>query len=263
MSSLKEKKLFLLDMDGTIYIEDQLIPGAKEFLNAVLKKKSKYIFLTNNSSKSSDQYLEKLNSMQIVADESNIFTSGMATAIYILNNKLPREAYVVGTNSFKDQLKSYGIEVMDDHHNANLLIVGFDTELTYHKVVNACELIARNVLYIATNPDLTCPVSEGRYIPDCGSICNMLEAATNRTPIYMGKPRKEMVDILSKREMVDLQDIVIVGDRLYTDIACGINAGITSVAVLTGETNANDIVNSQFKPDFVFNSIFDLCYEIQ
>lgn len=255
---LKNKKLFLLDMDGTIYIEQTLIPGAKEFLDALLKQKKRYVFLTNNSSKGTEAYLKKLHALGITADESNIFTSGMATALYIIENNLPKNLYVVGTNSFKKQLEEYGLNVVENIDSAKLVIVGFDTELTYEKLTDACELISRGTQYIATNPDLVCPIADGKFIPDCGAICNMIESATNKKPLFIGKPRKEMVEIVAKKEKIDLEDIVIIGDRLYTDVACGINAGITSAVVLTGETKKEHLKDTSFPPDFVFDSIDDL-----
>ena len=261
MDELKKKKLFFLDMDGTVYIENELIPGAKEFLDSLLRQNKRYVFLTNNSSKGTKEYLKKLNSLGITADESNIFTSGMATALYIIEKDLSKDIYVVGTRSFKEQLRKYDLNVVENIDCAKLVVVGFDTELNYEKITNACELISRETDFIATNPDLVCPVADGKFIPDCGAICNMIELATNKKPIYIGKPRKEMVDVIARKEGVDLSDVAIVGDRLYTDIACGINAGITSIAVLTGETTIEELKRTEFKPNFVLESIKEL-YDI-
>ncbi|MGL5574639.1 HAD-IIA family hydrolase [Cetobacterium sp.] len=262
MKELIEKKLFLLDMDGTIYVENKLIPGAKDFLDILKKQGKDYVFLTNNSSKSVKNYLEKLHSLDIYADESNMFSSGQATSFYLKEMKKKAKLYVVGTESFKNDLAKDGFTIVENiKQEIDYLVVGFDTELNYEKLEKACELIDRNVNYIATNPDLICPIKDGRFIPDCGAICNMLEAATKKTPFYIGKPRKEMVEIVSKLKNIDLKDIAVIGDRLYTDIACGINAGVTSVLVLTGETKKEDVKNTEFVPDFTFDSINDL-YQI-
>lgn len=262
MKELIEKKLFLLDMDGTIYVENKLIPGAKDFLDILKKQGKDYVFLTNNSSKSIKNYLEKLHSLDISADESNMFTSGQATSFYLKKMNKKAKLYVVGTEAFKNDLAKDGFTIVENiEQEIDYLVVGFDTELNYEKIENACELIDRNVNYIATNPDLICPIKDERFIPDCGAICNMLETATKKTPFYIGKPRKEMVEIVSKFKNIDLKDIAVIGDRLYTDIACGINAGVTSVLVLTGETKKEDIKNTEFVPDFIFDSINDL-YQI-
>ncbi len=255
---LKNKKLFLLDMDGTVYIEQTLIPGAKEFLDALIRQNKRYVFLTNNSSKNVIDYVKKLNSLGIIADSSNIFSSSQATALYLKENNFSINLYVVGTDAFKEELTSFGFNIIENTENVKVLVVGFDTELTYRKIQDACELIDAGIPYIATNPDLVCPISNGKFIPDCGAICNMLELATNKLPKYIGKPRKEMVEIVAKKEKTNLDDIAIVGDRLYTDIACGLNAGITNAVVLTGETKKEHLKDTSFTPDFVFDSINDL-----
>lgn len=263
MDILKNKKLFLLDMDGTIFIEDKLIPGAIDFIETLISQNKRYIFLTNNSSKGIKAYVSKLNKMGIKANADNIFTSGIATALHIKEKNLPSNAFVVGTKSFKEQLTDYGISVIENASLASILIVGYDTELNYKKLVIACELINQGVPYLATNPDLVCPIANGKFIPDCGSICNMLETATTKKPFYIGKPRKEMIEIVAKKEKTNLSDIAIIGDRLYTDISCGKNAGITTIAVLSGETKIQDIENSSIKPDYIFNSIYDIYESIK
>ena len=245
-------------MDGTIYHENKLIPGAKEFLDTLLQQGKRYVFLTNNSSKNISEYVNKLRYLEIKADESNVFSSSQATALYLKENNYSNNLYVVGTNAFKKELTGFGFDITENTKHAQVLVVGFDTELTYKKIKDACDLINDGIPYFATNPDLVCPISNGKFIPDCGAICNMLELATEKKPKFFGKPRKEMIEIVAKREEVELSDIAIVGDRLYTDIACGINAGVTSAVVLTGETKEKHLKGTSFKPDFVFQSINDL-----
>ncbi len=259
MEKLKDIKLFLLDMDGTIYIDNTLIDGAKDFFEELIKQKKDYVFLTNNSSKGVEQYLEKLHKLNIRANKENMFTSAQATSIYLKEKKENATLYVVGTESLKRELSLQGFLIEDDiTKRIDFLVVGYDTELNYKKIKDACYLLNRGIEYIATNPDLVCPTGKKEFIPDCGSICNMLETATKRTPLYIGKPKKEMVEIVSKIKKIPLENIAVIGDRLYTDIACGINAGISSLCVLTGETQKEDLVTTQYKPTYVFNSIKDI-----
>ncbi len=261
IEDIKNIEMFLLDMDGTLYLENNVFKGSIEFINLLNKQNKKYIFLTNNSSKSVESYLEKLNRLGFKANEKNMFTSAQATSIYIKQKNKNAKLYVVGTNSLKQEFKSQGFQICEnvDEH-IDFLVVGFDTELNYKKIQDACYLLNKGIDYIATNPDLVCPVENG-FVPDCGSICNMLKTATNREPTYIGKPKREMVDIVSKIEKVPLEKIAIIGDRLYTDIACGINAGITSICVLTGETKKEDIEDTEYKPTYIVNSINDI-YEM-
>lgn len=256
--NLKKKKLFLLDMDGTIYLDNKLFPDSKNFLGYIRENGGKYIFLTNNSSKSVLDYIEKLKKLEIEVDESNFLTSTQATALYLKENYLEKKIYVLGTESFKKELRNNNFLVVDQYEeDIDCLVVGFDTELTYEKITVACKLLNKGVDYIATNPDLICPTSFG-YIPDCGSICKMIEDATGKTPIYLGKPNPNMVKLAVEKTSFSKEETIMIGDRLYTDIACGINAGITTAAVLTGETKANDIETTPYKPDYVFNDISEL-----
>lgn len=264
---LKNIELFLLDMDGTIYLGDRLFDGSREFIELLKSQKKKFLFLTNNSSKSSKDYILKLKKMGIEIEKDSLLTSGQATAIYlkdISKNKDPINVYVVGTKSLKSELKEFGINVRTNSDEAvDYLIVGFDTELTYNKLLDACKLIRKGVPFIATNPDLVCPLDNDEYIPDCGSICIMLENATKKKPFFIGKPSPVIVDIVSKFKKVDKSRIAIIGDRIYTDIKMGIINKITSICVLSGETSLDDIENSDIKPDFVFESIKDIYHEFE
>ncbi len=256
---IRNKKLFLLDMDGTIYLEDKLIDGASEFIEHLIEKNIGYVFLTNNSSKSAQEYLVKLEKLGIPATIDNVFTSGMATALYLKNIKAGARIFVMGTQALKNEFIEYSFEVVEaGDADIDYVIAGYDTELTYDKLKIATLYLADGVPFVATNPDLVYPMSKTRFLPDCGSMCQMLEIATGKKPKYIGKPRREMVDVIAHRMNIELSDIAMVGDRLYTDIALGINAGITSICLLSGETRREDLSTSEIKPDFVFESIADL-----
>lgn len=258
LNILKKKRLFLLDMDGTIYIEDRLFSDCKNFLNYIKAQGGNYIFITNNSSKSVGDYITKLNSMGIEVNKNNFLTSSQATAILLKQKYFNKKIYVLGTESFKKELKSENLNIAEQYEeDIDCLVVGFDTELTYEKLVIACRLLLKDVNYIATNPDLVCPTTNG-YVPDCGSICKILEIATQKKPIYIGKPNPSMVELAIQNTNFSKEETIIIGDRLYTDIACGMNAGVTTALVLTGETSISDIESTSFRPDYIFKDISNL-----
>ena len=193
MKSLAEKKFFLLDMDGTIYLDNDLFDGTMDFLERVKEKGGKYLFVTNNSSKSASAYVEKLKKIGIPADVEDFLTSTDATILFLNNNYPQKKFYVMGTKSFREQLSSSGVnvttELSDDIFG---LVISNDTELTFKKLDDACILLGRGVEYIATNPDWVCPTWYG-YVPDCGSFADILRRATGRMPLFIGKPKPEML----------------------------------------------------------------------
>lgn len=263
MNSLKDIRLFLLDMDGTIYHENELIPGAKDFFDFLNAHNLKYAFMTNNSSKGKKMYVKKLNNLGIKATDFNIVSSVNVTIEYIKKSGYSTSnIFVVGTESFKSELREQGFNIIDENSEyipeIKLVVLGFDTELNYKKIRMICEILDSGCEYVATNCDLKCPVKGGRFIPDCGAIADLLAIATNRKPNFLGKPEKEIVIAAAKQFGVDINQILCVGDRLYTDIAVGINAGCSTAVVYTGEAKPSDINNTEFKPTYQFESIKDL-----
>ena len=258
MASLRNKKLFLLDMDGTIYLGDRLFGCTESFLDAVKAIGARSIFLTNNSSKSADDYVRKLNGLGIACGRQDLFTSVEASAIYIRKEHPGAKVFAAGTRAMVSELSGFGVDVTEEpSDDASVVLQGFDTEMTYEKVSYACRLIDRGASFLACNVDKVCPVEEG-YIPDCGSICEMIASATGRKAHFLGKPQPEMITgLLSKLEMGP-EDAVMVGDRLYTDIACGINAGVDTVLVLSGETTKADLVGSDILPTYVLRDVGEL-----
>ncbi|MFY7965497.1 MAG: HAD-IIA family hydrolase [Chitinophagaceae bacterium] len=257
MCIIKVKKLFLFDLDGTIYTENVLIDGALECLKAVVNKGGKYVFLTNNSSKNLNYYVNKLTGLGIEVNESNFYTSTLLTIDYLNDNFLNKKVYPVGTNLFVDELVEAGINVTFNTNDAECLVVAFDTELNYKKLNDASFLLSKKLPFVATNPDLSCPVNFG-FIPDCGSICNMLYTVTGQQAHFIGKPNRKMVDTVIAKNKFSQDETIVIGDRLYTDVACGINAEVTTAIVLTGETKFNDLEKSPYKPNFVLQSVKDL-----
>lgn len=255
MATLGEKRLFLLDMDGTIYLDGSLFPGTRPFLDAVRGSGGQYLFLTNNSSKSVEDYWEKLARMGIPARREEFLTSVDALAADLRSRPAYRRCYAFGTRSFRQQLAEAGVPVTDRlEEDIDCLLIGFDTELTFQKLEDACILLGRGVDYIATNPDWVCPTWYGS-VPDCGSVCEMLFRAAGRRPRVIGKPQPAMAQLALKRTGLPPEQAVMVGDRLYTDIAAGVNAGIDTAFVLSGEGTRRDLAASAVQPTWVFDNI--------
>ena len=257
MAQLSEKRLFLLDMDGTIYLDEQLFDGVPEFLRYVRRVGGRYLFLTNNSSRGVEGYIEKMHRLGIDTCREDYLTSVDATIRYLRASLPGRICYVAGTVSFMDQLAQAGIPVTRDREQAEVLLCGFDTELTFQKLEDACILLNRGVEFLATNSDWVCPTWYG-YVPDCGSVCEMLYRATGRRPRVIGKPQPEMALLAMESAGYAPEETVLVGDRLYTDIACAVNAGIDSVLVLSGESTEADLKASETKPRWVLRDVAEL-----
>lgn len=235
MIDFRKKRLFLLDMDGTIYLGDQLFDGTTDFLNQVRAQGGKYLFVTNNSSRSVSAYVDRLNGMGIPSSAGDFLTSVDALIWYLRGKYDNALIYAFGTRTFRQQLAEAGFRVTDRlEDGVSLLVCGFDTELTFQKLEDACILLGREVDFVATNPDWVCPTSYGS-VPDCGSVCEMLFRATGRRPKFIGKPEPEMALLSMEKYGYTPEQTVLIGDRVYTDIACGVNAGIDTAFVLSGE----------------------------
>ena len=256
MDKLLNTKLFLLDMDGTLYLGDEVFDGAVDYIDTITKSGREYIYLTNNSSRAGSDYVNRLRRLGFPCEPENVFTSGMATAMYLNNNFPGATVYPVGTKAFMNELTSYGVKLGED--DVKVVCVGFDTELVYEKLDKAVHYLRRGAAFIAANPDWVCPMPAGEVLPDCGSICALLTAASGVKPEYIGKPNRNMVDIISMKTGIPNEQICCVGDRLYTDIAVAQNAGAVSVCVLSGESTMDDINAAERKPDYVLKNVAEL-----
>jgi HAD superfamily hydrolase (TIGR01450 family) len=253
--NLVDIKLFMLDMDGTFYIENKLLPGAQEFINLCRKQNIKFTFLTNNSSKSSSDYIEKLKNLGVIVNENEMLTSGDACIEYLALKNYPKDIYLVGTQSLHNAFRVAGFNT--NSTNPKAVVLGFDTTLDYEKLCTLCDVVRTGVPYIATHPDFNCPVKNG-YIPDVGAVIAFVKAATLRKPnIIIGKPNKTIAKMAAKRAGVPLQKTCMVGDRLYTDIALG-KTGVQTVLVLSGEGKISDVAFSKTKPNFIFKNLDEL-----
>ncbi len=254
MLSLKDKKLFLLDMDGTIYLDNDLFDGTLDFLDYVKKIGGKYIFLTNNSSKGVDKYIEKLDKLGIKSTAEDFLTSTDATILY-LKEKAYKKIYAFGTKSFVKQLKDSGLNVTTEREaGIDCLCLSNDAELAFKKLEDTCILLRDDIDYIATNPDWVCPTWYG-FVPDCGSFADIIYRAVKKRPKFIGKPEPEMAYLAMQATGFSKAETVLLGDRLYTDIACGVNAGISTVFVLSGEGTMEDVESSETKPEFIYENI--------
>ena len=254
MLALKDKKLFLLDMDGTIYLDNDLFDGTLDFLDYVRKIGGRYIFLTNNSSKGVDKYIEKLDKLGIKSTAEDFLTSTDATILY-LKEKAYKKIYAFGTESFVKQLKDSGLNVTTEREEEiDCLCLSNDTELSFKKLEDTCILLRDDIDYIATNPDWVCPTWYG-FVPDCGSFADIIYRAVKKRPKFIGKPEPEMAYLAMQATGFSKAETVLLGDRVYTDIACGVNAGISTVFVLSGEGTMEDVASSETKPEFIYENI--------
>ena len=280
-------KLFLIDMDGTLYLGDEVFEGAVNFIKSLEDRGIDYIYLTNNSSRSGMDYVKRLNGLGFSCIEKNVYTSGMATAKYLNEKYKERKVLVLGTKAFIDELRGAGLNVftskdydsenfrdvfktkenadsktlrkiLDESDDLPVVCAGFDTELVYRDLDLAVHFLRKGSPFIAANPDWVCPMPMGEVLPDCGSICALLTASSGVEPLYIGKPNRNMVDIISKERNIPNDKICCVGDRLYTDIKVAQNSGAVSVCVLTGESTISMIKEMEDKPDYTFNHVKDM-----
>ena len=249
-------RCFALDMDGTIYLGEQWIEGAREFLEAVRESGRTYVFLTNNSSKNPVVYVEKLARMGLFVNESQVITSGDATIYYIKKHYPGKKVFLLGNDMLKEQFKVEGIQLTDD--TPDLVVTAFDTTLDYQKMCKVCDYVRAGLPYIATHPDYNCPTETG-FIPDIGAIHAFIHASASRYPDHIiGKPNAEIVNYLVDRVGYGKDRIMMIGDRLYTDVAAGANNGLHTALVLSGEATLEDCDKSDVKPELIFDSVKDI-----
>lgn len=255
ITKLREIHCFLMDMDGTIYLGHQLLPGARDWLDFLDKQGITYLFLTNNSSRSRVEYAEKFARLGLLVPAEKIFTSGEATVIYLKKNFLAASLYVVGTPALMDEFQREGFSLTES--DPDVAVLGFDTTLTYEKLRRLCDLVSAGKPYIATHPDINCPTEDG-FMPDIGSMIELVATSTGRRPdVIIGKPNQPIVDALVEKTGLPVESHCMVGDRLYTDIALG-RWGITTALVLSGETKAEDLAGTAYIPDIIAADIAEM-----
>jgi len=246
-------KCFLLDMDGTFNLGDQIIDGSLRFIETLDELAIDYLFLTNNSSKHGGQYAQKITRLGLPISEERVFTSGEATALY-LEQELPGSSvYVVGTLALEEEFRRYGFQL--EQNDPQSVVLGFDTTLTYEKLWKLCDFVRAGLPYIATHPDFNCPTETG-FMPDIGAMIAFVHASTGREPdLVVGKPNRMIVDAVGQKLGLKIEEMAMVGDRLYTDIALGQTSGITTCLVLSGETHPEDLQGSPHQPTYIFENL--------
>jgi len=257
---MNNKKLFLFDIDGTIAIGDTLYDGSAELLEYIASIGGKAYYITNNSTKSGQDYVEKFRTAFGLETTEDLFiTSGYMTIRFLKEHFADKKIYVLGTASFIAELRKNGLTITELYEDGiECVVVAYDSELTYNKLIEACKvLLTTDAPFYATNPDLRCPIDFG-FIPDCGAICNILTETTDKTPIYLGKPSKDVVELCLELSGFTKEETLVVGDRLYTDIACGINGGVDTCVVFTGEATPKDIEDTPYKPTYTFDNIKEM-----
>lgn len=249
-------ELFVLDMDGTIYLGDNVIDGAREFCNRILESGRKMIYFTNNASKAPEDYVNKLNRLGFPCVRENVVTSGDVTTAYLNKYHKGESVYLVGTKNLEKSFCDAGIPLSDD---AGIVVVSFDLTLTYEKLEHACTLIRNGAIFYSTHPDINCPTPDG-FIPDSGAICGAVTLSTGKEPKYFGKPYAETAEMIEVLSGIERKKTAMVGDRLYTDIALGKKNGLCAVLVMSGETTEEMLANAKPEelPDLKFESVKEI-----
>lgn len=251
--SLKQVRCFLLDMDGTFYLGEKLLEGALRFIDVLRQQGCEFLFLTNNSSRDSQQYADKITRLGLSISREKVFTSGEATAMHIQSQTPGARVYLVGTSALENEFLK--CDFILTHEDPDVAVLGFDTSLTYDKLWTLCDLVRAGLPYIATHPDYNCPTESG-FMPDIGATIAFVKASTGREPnLVVGKPNPLFVEKAAERVGVPVASMCMIGDRLYTDIALGATAGIPTVLVLSGETREEDVSSSPYQPSYIFEHL--------
>jgi HAD superfamily hydrolase (TIGR01450 family) len=254
MPDLTRIRHVVLDMDGTIYKGTRLFDSTLPFLERLRRCGIGYTFLTNNTSRSKSDYVQKLRGFGIKCDKQQIYTPADSTIVYLHeHHPAARSIAVLGTPSLCAQFEAAGFTVTWDAPQA--VVVGFDTGLTYEHLCRTAYWISQGLPFIATHPDLVCPTDEPTVLVDCGSICAALSAATGRQPVVLGKPDPSILLDLCRSVGLAPNQVAMVGDRIYTDIAMARAAGTLSVLVLTGEATAQEAAAMPQPADLVLADI--------
>ena len=266
---IKEKigkiRCFVLDMDGTIYLGNELFPFTKAFLQKAQETGRRCVFFTNNSSRNKQDYLDKLARMGIPAEAENMYTSSEVIAEFLQAEHPDAVCYVVGTPSLETVLRESGVKLMEENRAADrterdpetpdIVILGFDTTLTYEKLDKASRFLEQGAIFYGVHEDRVCPVEGGHMMPDCGSIAALLRTATGKVPRFFGKPARETLDYVVRHTGCKEEEIAFVGDRMYTDIAVADGSEATSVLVLSGETKRKELADYPYAPDVTAESL--------
>lgn len=251
-------KGYLIDLDGTIFRGNELIDGAKEFIDYLIKRNLAYLFITNNATYTMDMIVKKLNDLGIKAGTENILTSAMATAKYIKEKNNQVRCYVIGEVGLVQALENENIVVTDT--NCDYVIIGLDREVTYDKLAKACLLVREGATFLITNKDAAIPTEAG-LLPGNGSIAATVAFSTGVEPVCIGKPEKIIMEEAVKKLGIKNEELLMIGDNYHTDIQAGINAGIDTLMVLTGYSTTEDLQTVDVQPTYVKEDLKEWLYE--
>ena len=254
-SRLADIRCFVLDMDGTIYLGDRLFPFTRAFLEKAEETGKEVFFFTNNSSRCAADYVEKLARMGIAVPSDRMLTSGQVAGAYLRREHPGESVFVQGTPALRWELEQMGIPLEEEQ--PQVVVLGFDTTLQYDRLRTTCDLVRQGLPYLGVNPDLNCPTDSG-WMPDCGAIARLIEASTDRKPLFLGKPSRETLHFLLERTGCREKELAVVGDRLYTDIALAQGTGLLSILVMTGETTPEMLRESAVQPSMVAASLEEI-----
>jgi NagD protein len=247
---------FLIDMDGVIYRGNELIPGAKQFVQKLLNEDIPFLFLTNNSQRTRRDMVTKLGRLGIEVEERHLFTSALATARFLATQKSKKTAYVIGEGGLLQALHQHGFAIVDS--DPDYVVVGEGRAFTLEMLDHATKLVLNGAKLIATNLDPNCPTQNGGFRPGCGAIVAMLETATGRQAFSVGKPSSIMLRAARKELGLRTEEVTMIGDMMTTDVLGGVQAGYHTVLVLSGGTKREDLERYSYQPELVVESIADL-----
>lgn len=255
---LQNMDVYLLDLDGTLYLGDEILPGAHALMN-YLNTHKKFLYVTNNSSRNKAHYEQRLQKLGFPVTKEQIYSSVDATIAYFKKH-LPHvhKIYLLGNHDLAAELKEAGFELVTEAKEAQEIILGFDTELTYQKLWQACDRIQELGRYYATHPDIVCPLAGGKVMPDAGAMMKLIEAVTHISPKVIGKPEETMIEGIELKYGYKREKMVMIGDRLYTDIKMGEVAGCRTILVLSGETNQEDYDMASIQADLVVKNVGEI-----
>ena len=248
-------KYFIIDMDGTLYLGDTLIPGADECLRRIEESGRDYYFFSNNSSNSIDICCARLANVGVPVPREKVMLSSYVAALTVKRDYPGKRVYLLGNGNLYDVFREMDVPLAQE--DADIVMLGFDKDLTYERIRKACRMIANGAVFMATHPDVNCPTPDG-YIPDTGAMIEMFAASTGKYPQVLGKPMKATVDYLTQTLSCSRDELAFVGDRLETDIRVGTDHGVPAVLVLTGVTDEEAVRQSSIRPDLILPSLRDL-----
>lgn len=260
MEKLENIKCYLLDMDGIIYLGNELINGVKEFLEKLKEKKIRYIFLINNFFKNKNRYVEKLNKLGIEVYREDIFSLGEVIIIYLNKKKKGVKIFLLGIKDLEDEFEKVGFELVKERNkNIDFVVLGFDIILIYEKLWIVCEYIVNGIEYIVIYFDFNCFLENGKFMFDVGVMIVFIKVFIEKELIVIGKFNSYIIDVIIEKYDLKKFEFVMVGDRLYIDIRIGIDNGLILILVMSGEIDKKMLEKIIYK----FNYIFDFVKELK